>query len=115
MIEKTILDYLNSELEYPIYAEIPKDKPERFYVLEKTGGNTTNFIDEASIALQSYAPSMYEASVLNEALKDKMELMIQLDTISRVYLNSDYNFTDSATKQYRYQANYIVTYYKERN
>lgn len=112
MIETTILHYLNTELDYPVYAEIPEDKPLRFYVLEKTGGNQTNHIDEASIALQSYATSMYEASQMNESLKDKMELMVTLDEVSRVYLNSDYNFTDPSTGQYRYQANYIVTFYK---
>ena len=112
MIETTILNYLNDCLEYGVYTEIPEVKPERFYTIERTGGNVTNHIDEATIVIQSYAPSMYECAEMNETLKDQMELMVHLDDISRVYLNSDYNFTDPTTGQYRYQANYVVTYYK---
>jgi len=112
MIETTIRQYLLEQLEYPIWTEIPEDKPERFYILEKTGGGKTNHIDEASIVIQSYAPSMHEAALMNETVKSAMENMITLDSISRVYINSDYNFTDPSTMQYRYQANFIITYYE---
>ena len=33
--------------------------------------------------------------------------------ISRVQLNSDYNFTDTAQKRHRYQAVYDITFYEE--
>ena len=65
----------------------------------------------ATIALQSLADSLYNAAVLNEQVKEAAADMIELDKICRVSLNSDYNFTDIQTKQYRYQAVYDITYY----
>ena len=37
---------------------------------------------------------------------------IELPTISAVYINSDYNFTDTETKRYRYQCVAVVTHYE---
>ena len=37
--------------------------------------------------------------------------MINLDEIASVKLNSDYNFTDEETKQYRYQAVFDIKHY----
>jgi len=34
-----------------------------------------------------------------------------LNEIGKVKLNSDYNFTDTVTKQYRYQAVYDISHY----
>ena len=51
---------------------------------------------------------------LNEKVKEAMdELPWELDSVTRSKLNSDYNFTDTATRKYRYQAVYDITYYKE--
>lgn len=95
-----------------LYFEIPADKPARFYLLEKTGETITDHINRATITIQSFAPSLYEAAELNEIIKGIMlnELPDNVE-ISRVSLNSDYNYTDAATKQYRYQAVFVVTYY----
>ena len=54
---------------------------------------------------------MYEAAKLNEQLKEVVERLIQLNEISNVSLNSDYNFTDTETKEYRYQAVFDIFYY----
>ena len=37
--------------------------------------------------------------------------MVALDEVSKVSLNSDYNFTDAATKRYRYQAVFDIIHY----
>ena len=39
-----------------------------------------------------------------------MDNIISLDSISKSKLNSDYNFTDTTKKQYRYQAVYDLVY-----
>ena len=54
---------------------------------------------------------MYEAAVLNEAVKETVEGMIELDEISKIKLNSDYNYTDTTTKEYRYQAVFDMNHY----
>lgn len=111
MIEQIILDYLSARLGVPVYMEVPPTPPPSFVVLEKTGGGRTDCISRATLAVQSYAPTLLEAARLNEAVKAAMDDAIDLDEVSRSALNSDYNFTDTASKRYRYQAVYDVVYY----
>ena len=111
MIEKIVLDYLESELTVPVYMERPEDPPEQYVLIEKTGSGKRNHICDATLAIQSYAPSLYEAAELNETIKTAMEAAVSLSDICRVSLNSDYNFTDAAMKQYRYQAVFDITHY----
>lgn len=113
MIEKTILDYLNNALPVSCYMEMPKGSPHsQFVVIEKTGSSTENHITTSTLAVQSYAQSMYGAAQLNETVKGMMELAYLLPSISRCELNSDYNFTDTGMKQYRYQAVFEITHYE---
>lgn len=112
MIEKTILDYLSDCLpDVPVYMEVPADRPAVFVVIEKTGSSRINHIDSATIAVQSYGATLYDAAVLNERVKTAMLDAITLDSISRAALNSDYNYTDTTAKHYRYQAVFDVTFY----
>ena len=110
MIEATILTYLKSELDVPVYMEIPKNPEDKMVILEKTGSSRTNRVTQATIALQSYGKSLYEAAELNEIVKQAMDSIVQLDDIGGVRLNSDYNFTNTQTEKYRYQCVYVVTY-----
>ena len=110
MIETIVLDYLSSVLPEPCSLEVPERPPARFVVLEKTGSIRKNFIDTASFAVQSYGPSLFEAAELNERVKAAMDDLILLPDIISSKLDSDYNFTDTATKKYRYQAVYNITY-----
>lgn len=111
MIEKIVLDYLKEVLDVPVYMEEPTNKPESFVVLEKTGSSRTNFIYESTLALQSYATSLYLSAKLNEKVKSAMDNIIELNSITKSSLNSDYNFTDTTTKRYRYQAIYDIKHY----
>lgn len=111
MIEKIVLDYLNNTLTVEAFMEKPEDPPEQFIVIEKTSSGVDNHIDSATVTLQSFASSMYEAACLNEEVKRAMDKMIELPLIGRCRLNGDYNFTDASTKQYRYQAVYNIIYH----
>ena len=91
--------------------EQPAHKPSSFYLMEKTAGGQSDKINQATIAIQSYADTLYDAALMNETIKVAMTDAIELDEISRVEINSDYNYTDPTTKQYRYQAVFVVTYY----
>ena len=55
---------------------------------------------------------MAGAAALNEEVVAAMAQAIILPSISRCKLNNAYNFTDTATKEYRYQAVYDITYYE---
>ena len=116
MIENKIQNFLSAKLSVPVYMEIPKNPPVRMIVLEKTGGGfNSQRLNTSTIAAKSYGKSIYDAAELNEELKDAMldgqDGLITLDEVLRVDLNSDYNFTDTTTKKYRYQAVFIVTHY----
>lgn len=110
MIEEIIMDYLNEKLDYPVLMEEPEERLQRYVVIEKTGGGLENYIHNATLAIQSYAESKYEAAVLNEQVKNAMDMAIVLDSIGESKLNSDYEFTDTTKKQYRYQAVYDLVY-----
>lgn len=111
MIELVIKNYLDGHLSVPSFLERPKNSPESFVLFEKTSSGKNNYLPSSTFAFQSYAPSMYEAAVLNEEVKEAVEGMIILDEISKIKLNSDYNFTDTTTKEYRYQAVFDINHY----
>lgn len=111
MIETIILNALNAVLPVDAYMEDPEDKPTSYVVLEKTGSRRDDRIMTATFAAKSIAPSLEEAAMLNEAVKAALDQLPY--TAADVYaakLNSDYNFTDTRTKQRRYQAVYNITY-----
>lgn len=110
MIEKTILDFLNENLGVPVVMEKPEGEVDEFVLIEKTGSSESDYIKSATFAIQSYSTSLYKACVLNEEVKGAMMNINTLHEISRAKLNTDYNFTDTTTKRYRYQAIYDITY-----
>ena len=111
MIEKTVRDYLAAKLSVPVLMEEP-EKPAKSWVrIEKTGSGRKDWINEATLAVQSYASSLFEAAALNEEVKSAMTDVIALDDVCRCDLNSDYNFTDPKTHRYRYQAVFEIKHY----
>lgn len=111
MIEIVIKTFLDKHLTVPVHLERPENAPNRFVLFEKTGSYKSNHLSSTTIAFQSYAESMYEAAKLNEEVKDAVEALILLDEIRGIKLNGDYNFTDTTTKQDRYQAVYDIKHY----
>lgn len=111
MIEIVIKEYLDGHLSVPSFLERPEKPPERYVLFEKTGGGKNNYLPSSTFAFQSYGPSMFEAAKLNEELKEVIEAMIEIAEISKIKLNSDYNFTDTETKEYRYQAVFDFNHY----
>lgn len=110
MIELTIKQHLESVLSVPVYMERGATA-QRYVVFEKTGSGKTNRLPSSTFAFQSYAESLYQAAVLNDLVKSAVESLVELDAIGKVQLNSDYNYTDTATKQYRYQAVFDIYHY----
>lgn len=111
MIEETILDYLSEKIQVMVRMEEELDMPNEYVLVEKTGGGKTNHIRRATIAVQSYADSLYRAMQINEEVKEAMEDIVALDEISRCTLNSDYDYTDTTRKKYRYQAVFDIVHY----
>ena len=115
MIEDKVREFLESKLSVPVLMEVPKGPEPSFVVIEKTGSSQINLVSTSILTIQSYAPSLYEAALLNDLVKDwmldGMVGLITLDRVSNVSLNSDYNYTDTSTKRYRYQAVFEIIHY----
>lgn len=111
MIETVIYTYLSKKLSVPAYMSEPKTPPEKYVLIERTDGDDRK-VREATIAIKSYGGTLLEACKLNEELKDAMREIVELNEIAKCKLNSDYNFTDTETKRFRYQAVFNMVYYQ---
>lgn len=112
MIEQIVLEWLEANMtDIPVYMEKPIDPPDTYLVVTKTGSGMSNRIYSAMIVVQSYAPSKYEAAELNELVKTAMDSIVSLTSVSRCALNSDYDYTDTDTHEYRYQAVFDIVHY----
>ena len=111
MIESIIRDYLLSKVDVPVYIVKPAKLPSSYIFIERTGGGIDNHIRRATVAVQSIGKTMEEAAILHESALEHMQNAIELNRISSVYVNSEYNFTDTETKEYRYQGVFEITYY----
>lgn len=110
MIEKIILDYLSAELVTPVFMEIPFNPPDEYVTIEKTGSGVDDYINRATLAIQSHAQSLLRAAQINDDVKTVMDSAVVLPEIGKSKLNSDYNFTDQRSKEYRYQAVYNLVF-----
>lgn len=110
-IEYTVLKYLNDNLNgIQAYMEEPMNPASEYVLIEKTGTSKENYINSATFAIQSYSTSMQGAIDLNETVKGVMDHLWEHNAVYSCKLNSDYNFTDTETKRYRYQAVYELTF-----
>ena len=110
MIAKTLLDYLDHNLSVPVVMEAPEQTTD-YVLIDQTGSSRTNHIITTTFVIQSFGDSLYDAMVLNDEIKDAMVGFAELDDVTRVELETDYNYTNTATKQYRWQAVYQITHY----
>lgn len=113
MIEETILKYLNEHIEEPVYMERPEKVTSSYVVIERTGSSMNNYIYTDVFAIQSYGVSLLDAAILNEKVKSVITNgLIFFNNIISIKCTNDYNFTDTTTKQYRYQGIYEIKNYK---
>lgn len=111
MIEKVILEYLNSALTVPCYMEFPEIAPDEFIVITKIGASRTNWIYSSTFEFQCVSTSLEKAATLCETLKAAMDDAVTLTEVFRARYAGDYNATFTASKSYRYKAVYEVTHY----
>lgn len=111
IIEKLILDYLIESIGSDVYIETPDPMPSEYIVLEKTGSSEVDRMNSAVIAIQSISDkSLFRAAEINEAVKKAMQHITDSTAITSCELNTDYNYTNTSTKQYRYQAIFNLFY-----
>jgi hypothetical protein len=113
MVEITVREYLLQQLRnVPVYLDTPPDPADEYVSIEQVGSSRNNMINTYRLAVQSYGRRKYTAAVLNDRVKSIMlRGLSELDEIGSVRLESDYDYTDTETKRYRYQAVFNVVYY----
>lgn len=111
MIEKTVLNHLSGALDVPCLMEGPEERPESYVLIQKTGSSRENHIFSSVFAVQSYGPSLFDAAELNSQVLAAMDSLTAHADVCACRLNSDYNYTDSAAKEYRYQAVFDIVHY----
>lgn len=113
MIEKIIHDFLDVRAPFPVLMEIPAGGATPPYaVIQKTGsGMVDGVVFQATLAIRSYGATLYEAAQANELVKALMARAIELPEVTRCRCSSDYDFTDTTKREYRYQAVFDIIHY----
>jgi hypothetical protein len=122
LIEQTVISWLNryfaaempavkAYAEEPEHKEPAKVKPGRFVTVHLLGGGEHNKLGDAFLAVRSYAPTRYEAAVLDSFVRDAMHRIIELDEVASCKLNSYYDYTREDKDQPRYQSVFDIVHY----
>lgn len=111
MIEVDIIRYLSPIVGVPVYAERPEKVPGSYIIIERTASEMHNYLWQATIALQCYAPTLLSAATLCDRTIKAMLEVTDLPHISRSELNTSYNYTMPGTREHRYQAVFDLTYH----
>ena len=114
MIETTLCNHLKAlNNKIPVFMEIPDHPPQRFFLLENTGGNRENQIQYNTFALQAYGVSVTDAAHMALLGTNQMLRAVEHDKVAAVKLNSGpYNFPDITRKRHRYQSVFEITHYE---
>lgn len=111
MIEKTLYDYLKKELSVPVYMEVPPKPAKSFVTIQKIDGGRTNKINAATISIESYAESKFDACSLSELVKETMEEMGETSTdVYSCKLGGESDSSDLENKRYRYETIWNLYY-----
>lgn len=111
MIEKIVIDYLAAAQQLPVYAEKPVNQEGEYILIERIGGSEVNRIREATVVVQTIAGTLYRAAELAEEIRALMLDIVSLNSVFHCSVNAGpYNYTDTETKEYRYQTVYTLNY-----
>lgn len=121
MIEETLFEYLNDNASVPWYAMRPPTTGDhmetataKYGLFEKTNSTKTDHVATSTFAFQSYAPTLLEAAQISAELRELVEALPGITTeVSKAQLSGEYNFTNTATKQPRYQAVFSLVHFEE--
>ena len=114
IIEKLVIDYLISQniegIGSHIYAETPVDVPDDYVLVQRAGGSERDYIRQHTVYTEVISrKSKLAAATNHEAVVEAMLMMRDHTDVYRCVLNSDYDATDTARKEYRYQALWQIT------
>lgn len=116
LIEQVVKQYLDgvftgegSDEGVDVYLETPETLPASFIVFRLADRGKENQINAVTLEMMSYAPSKYEAALLDEKLRDAMDNIITLPDISCRFGGGN-DSPDTSLKKYRYRCYYNLYY-----
>lgn len=121
MIEETIFEYLNDNATVPWFAMRPPSMGDHndtanasYGLFEKTNSSKADHVVTSTFAFQSYAPTLLEAAQISAELRELIEALPGETTeVSKAQLSGEYNFTNTASKQPRYQAVFTLVHFED--
>lgn len=90
---------------YPVSFDVPKNRPQKFITIERTGGASTQFLDNPVIAVQVWDTSRWNASdVALRIVKPRLLQLWQHPNVGSVNVESVVNLPEpDAPYSPRYQ------------
>lgn len=113
MIEFTVKEHLESNLDVKVFFEFPGNAPETFVLVRVETNPRENMLDSVMLIVDSYGPSQLETARLNAKVKTVLDQLSLLPSISASKRGGDYPAFDTIHKRYRYQAVQNIFYYEE--
>lgn len=111
IIEKEILNYLNSEdVGLTAYAERPNNPPTEYCLVARVSGEINETIRRATVDIDVYSDTLYNASVLNEQLITAMNDFVH-DSVSKIDCVGDAQNMDLQNKIYAYRTTWQIYFY----
>lgn len=103
-VEAVLVEHLNdSGLGCEAFMDVPKERPETFVTVERSGGGRDTFRDLPQVIVQAWGRSRWEASELVDDVADALWQARFHPNIARVTIGSSHNFPDPDSGQARYQ------------
>ena len=87
--------------------------PEKYVLIKKLSEKNDNHLRSGSLAMKSYAKTVYDAAVLDKAVRDAVDRLPELDAVASAKLSSSYDSSDTVRKINRYQSVYDFVFYDE--
>ena len=107
-IEEAVRDWL-VDMGYDAYVRVPKDRPQKFVTVERTGGGVENMVDYPLVAVQTWAQTQAEAE--EDACAIRMVALVGNlpEGVHSMRVNAGpYKFYDEDSMMPRYQVLFNV-------
>lgn len=107
-IEEAVRNWL-VDMGYDAYVRVPKNRPQRFVTVERTGGGVENMVDYPLVAVQTWAQTQAEAEEDASAIRMVALVGNLPEGVHSMRVNSGpYKFYDEESMMPRYQVLFNV-------
>jgi len=107
-IEEAVRNWLVG-MGYNAYVRVPKNRPQRFVTVERTGGGVENMVDYPLVAVQTWAQTQAEAEEDAAAIRMVALVGNLPEGVHSMRVNAGpYKFYDEDSMQPRYQVVFDV-------